>query len=118
MEELSEQVQELLGIQLSVFQIGLLERYEKELIEWNQHMNLTAIREPDQIRVKHFLDSLTCLKIMRDLNNAKVIDIGTGAGFPGLPLKIPIYYQLNQPKNSSHCKYSHSSHIFVIITHI
>jgi 16S rRNA (guanine527-N7)-methyltransferase len=88
MMELVQHTQEMLGIQLSSQQTDLLERYERELIDWNQRMNLTAIREPQQIRIKHFLDSLTCLCVMRDLGNASVIDIGTGAGFPGLPLKI------------------------------
>jgi len=88
MIELVQHTQEMVGIQLSSPQIELLERYERELIDWNQRMNLTAIREPQQIRIKHFLDSLTCLCVMRDLGNASVIDIGTGAGFPGLALKI------------------------------
>ena len=56
------------------------------LIEWNEKINLTAIIEPDDIILKHFVDSLTVLNEIPD--NAKVADIGTGAGFPGLPIKI------------------------------
>jgi 16S rRNA (guanine527-N7)-methyltransferase len=57
-------------------------------LKWNDKVNLTAIRSSDQIRIKHFLDSLTCIQVMRDAQPGKLIDIGTGAGFPGLPLKI------------------------------
>jgi 16S rRNA (guanine527-N7)-methyltransferase len=78
----------LLGIQLSSAQLNALERYEQELLLWNVHVNLTAIRSSEQIRVKHFLDSLTCLPVMREMSMEHVIDIGSGAGFPGLPLKI------------------------------
>ncbi len=65
-----------------------LEQYERILIEWNSRFNLTAIRNSQDIRVKHFLDSLTCVLVMRDTPVEHVIDIGSGAGFPGLPLKI------------------------------
>ena len=57
-------------------------------MDWNNRMNLTAIREPEGIRTKHFLDSYTCLLAFRDTPPTSLIDIGTGAGFPGLPLKI------------------------------
>ncbi len=76
-----------LDLNLSAAQIAALQRYETELIAWNQSYNLTAIQSTEQIRTKHFLDSLTCLLIM-DEPFGKVIDIGTGAGFPGLVLKI------------------------------
>ena len=56
------------------------------LIEWNEKINLTAITEPDDIILKHFIDSLTIAKYIE--NEQKVADIGTGAGFPGIPLKI------------------------------
>ena len=61
-------------------------KYMKLLIEWNEKVNLTAIVEPKEIILKHFVDSLTILNNIHD--NDKVIDIGTGAGFPGLPIAI------------------------------
>ena len=60
--------------------------YTKMLLEWNEKMNLTAITDPEQIRVKHYLDSLSCLPYIPE--GAKVADVGTGAGFPGVPVKI------------------------------
>ncbi|SMB87552.1 16S rRNA m(7)G-527 methyltransferase [Desulfonispora thiosulfatigenes DSM 11270] len=58
------------------------------LQEWNKKMNLTAIESDEEIMYKHFLDSLLCLKVWDKWENKKIIDIGTGAGFPGIPLKI------------------------------
>ena len=60
--------------------------YMNMLIEWNEKMNLTAIIEPNEIILKHFIDSITILNEIE--NNSKIIDVGTGAGFPGVPLGI------------------------------
>lgn len=62
--------------------------YLKMLIEWNKKMNLTAITDPREITIKHFLDSAVLIDAVKFNKNDKVIDIGTGAGFPGVPLKI------------------------------
>jgi 16S rRNA (guanine527-N7)-methyltransferase len=88
MQDMFRSTRSFLGIQLNSAQIAALECYERELLNWNEKFNLTAIHEPEKIRVKHFLDSLTCLLVMRETPMDRVIDIGTGAGFPGLPLKI------------------------------
>lgn len=88
MEKLAQDAAALLGIRLTPRQISSFERYEKELLEWNARFNLTAIRETEGIRAKHFLDSLTCTLAWRDTPPTSLIDIGTGAGFPGIPLKI------------------------------
>jgi 16S rRNA (guanine527-N7)-methyltransferase len=88
MTELSALVTQQLGIKLSVQQIDAFSLYEKELIEWNEKFNLTAIRDVEGIRVKHFLDSLTCLREMKATPPNRLVDIGTGAGFPGIPLKL------------------------------
>lgn len=88
MEKLAQDVNNLLGVRLSARQLTLFQRYEKELLDWNGRFNLTAIREPEAIRSKHFLDSLTCLLAWRDNPPASLIDVGSGAGFPGIPLKI------------------------------
>ena len=76
------------NLHLSDTQLAQFAHYQALLIEWNQRLNLTRIIEPDDIVLRHFLDSLTCATITGDLNNSSLIDVGTGAGFPGLPLKI------------------------------
>lgn len=63
-------------------------RYAELLVEWNEKMNLTAITEPEEIGTKHFLDSLLIFKNSEIPCNSKVIDVGTGAGFPGVVMKI------------------------------
>ena len=88
MKELASSAYEMYGIRISQSQLASLEYYEQQLIAWNARYNLTAIKDPDKIRVRHFLDSLSCLCVMRKSSMEKVIDIGTGAGFPGLPIKI------------------------------
>lgn len=60
--------------------------YMELLIEWNEKMNLTAITDPEEIILKHFIDSITILNEIP--NNSKIVDVGTGAGFPGIPLSI------------------------------
>ena len=78
-----------LGVRLSPEQLGLFQTYLLELRAWNRKTNLTAITDPEEIIVKHFLDSLACSKGLVDLSNdPELLDIGSGAGFPGLPLKI------------------------------
>ena len=75
-----------IDIEINNEKIEQLYKYMNLLIEWNEKVNLTAIIEPDDIILKHFVDSLTVCKEIK--GNIKVADIGTGAGFPGLPIKI------------------------------
>lgn len=77
-----------LGAPLTQYQIEQFAAYRSLLLTWNERINLTAIRQPEAIRIRHFLDSLSCIKVTGDLNGCSLIDVGTGAGFPGLPLKI------------------------------
>lgn len=88
MKNLADIVLQRMGIRLTQRQLHALAVYERELLDWNTRFNLTAIKNTEEIRTKHFLDSLTCLLAMRDTPCEKLIDIGTGAGFPGLALKI------------------------------
>lgn len=88
MNELANYVQKYIGLQLSRAQLNALSQYEATLLEWNDRFNLTTIHEPEKIRIKHFLDSLTCLLAMRNTSMDNVIDVGSGAGFPGIPIKI------------------------------
>jgi 16S rRNA (guanine527-N7)-methyltransferase len=88
MDKLVHDAQALFNVHITGRQVMALITYEKELIEWNQKFNLTAIRDSDSIRTKHFLDSLSCVLAWKASPPDHLIDVGTGAGFPGIPLKI------------------------------
>lgn len=78
----------LIGIDIDQEKLNQLNRYYELLVRWNQKINLTAITEKNQVYLKHFYDSLTLNKIIDLKNEKKLCDIGTGAGFPGVVLKI------------------------------
>ena len=82
------QCMEQLGISLNKTQTDQFLQYYKLLSEWNQKINLTAITEFDQVVLKHFTDSVSLCRAVVPQPGEKLIDIGTGAGFPGIPLKI------------------------------
>jgi 16S rRNA (guanine527-N7)-methyltransferase len=88
MEKLVQEAKTLFNIHLTGRQVTELIKYEKELLEWNQKFNLTAIRDAESTRTKHFLDSFSCVLAWRVSPPNQLIDVGTGAGFPGLPIKI------------------------------
>jgi 16S rRNA (guanine527-N7)-methyltransferase len=81
-----------LGIALTAAQLAAFDLYRRELQAWNQRVNLTAIDDDQGIQIRHFLDSLSCLLALREGykvgRELLLIDVGAGAGFPGLPLKI------------------------------
>lgn len=77
-----------LGLNLDAQQIDKLILYKNILLEWNEKVNLTAITNPDEIVIKHFLDSISINHYLNIKAESSLIDIGTGAGFPGIPLKI------------------------------
>lgn len=79
---------EEIHIQLNDHQLEQFIRYYKILVEWNKVMNLTGITEYEEVVIKHFVDSLSIANIMDMSRVRRVIDVGTGAGFPGIPLKI------------------------------
>lgn len=77
-----------LNISIEPKQIDEFRLYKDLLKEWNEKINITAIKEDSEIDIKHFLDSLTIFKTDKIKDNIKIIDIGTGGGFPGIPIKI------------------------------
>lgn len=88
MQRLVAHARSLFGIELTAEQQQAFAMLADELIAWNQRVNLTAITEPDQIVTRHFLDSLSVVRAVKFVPGSRVIDVGAGAGFPGLPLRI------------------------------
>lgn len=85
---LGEHAAALFGIALAPEQLALFDVYRRELAAWNAHTNLTAITDPDEVMVRHYLDSLSVARAAQPRAGARLIDVGSGAGFPGLPLLI------------------------------
>lgn len=77
-----------MGLELDEDKIGLLLTHKEMMLAWNEVMNLTAIEDEKDIIIKHFLDSLSVVPVIDRINPESLIDVGTGAGFPGIPLKI------------------------------
>ena len=88
MDALIQDARTLFNVHLLPRQVVALINYEKELLEWNAKFNLTAIRDVESIRTKHFLDSLSCVQAWKANPPYRLVDVGTGAGFPGIALKI------------------------------
>ena len=86
-QKLQEQAKAM-GIKVTAKQAESFQAYMELLLSWNEKINLTAITQPEEISEKHFIDSLTLLQAGTIKENAKLIDVGTGAGFPGIPLKL------------------------------
>jgi len=97
------------GVSLEDFQIKLFGLYLQELLEWNKTFNLTGIRDPEDIVIKHFVDSLTPLPYLEP--SGRLLDIGPGAGFPSIPLKIAASELQVQLVEASRKKISFLKHI-------
>jgi 16S rRNA (guanine527-N7)-methyltransferase len=87
-DHLARHSRDLLGLELSSDMQRAFSIYADELLAWNKRVNLTAITDPEAIEMRHFLDSLSVMLAAPLAANQRVIDVGTGAGFPGLPLRL------------------------------
>lgn len=87
-QELRAQAESLLDLELTAEQLERFSIFTRLMLEWNQRMNLTGISDPSEIAVKHFLDSLTLTQVIPRFDGLRLIDVGTGAGFPGLVMAI------------------------------
>ncbi len=87
-KDILKETAEKSDIKLSEKEIDNFNTYYEMLVQWNEKMNLTALTQPDDVALKHFCDSLLLLKYADIPKNSSLIDVGTGAGFPSLPIKI------------------------------
>ena len=87
-QEYLKDAAEQFGVVLTEKMLRQFDLYFQLLVEWNEKINLTAITEPREVAIKHMIDSLSCWDDRYFPPGAAVIDVGTGAGFPGIPLKI------------------------------
>jgi 16S rRNA (guanine527-N7)-methyltransferase len=92
LDQLAQCSQELLGLELGPEVLRAFSFYADELLTWNEKINLTAITAPEAIEMRHFLDSLSVLLSVSLGAGQRVIDVGTGAGFPGVPLRLVCPY--------------------------
>lgn len=88
LKDLLREKAEMFHVKLDEIALDRFDKYGKLLVEWNEKINLTAITDPEGVTIKHFLDSLTIFSYVDIPLGAKVIDVGTGAGFPGLAMLI------------------------------
>jgi 16S rRNA (guanine527-N7)-methyltransferase len=88
MNLLQQEAEQIFDLTLTDEQVNAYTLYARELAVWNERFSLTSIRDPTEVRQKHFLDSLSCVLALRGRPLGRVVDVGTGAGFPGLPLKV------------------------------
>lgn len=86
--ELLQSEAKKIGVDLGEYGADRFDSYAERLVRWNEHVNLTAITEPDDIVIKHFIDCLYIMKYVAFKKDEKLVDVGTGAGFPGMPLLI------------------------------
>lgn len=85
-----QEIARKLGVELSTTQLHLFELYTRELLEWNKRLNLTSITDPEQIVIRHYIDSMSVsLALPGGIDfRGSVVDVGSGGGFPGLPLAL------------------------------
>ena len=88
MDELAVLAKMHLDVEINARQMEQFSQYRDLLLHWNQKTNLTAIKDESEMVIKHFFDSFTCLKAINSPSTFSLVDVGTGAGFPGIPLKI------------------------------
>lgn len=88
LKDLLKEKAEMFHVKLDEKALERFDDYGKLLVEWNEKINLTAITDPEGVTIKHFLDSITIFSYVDIPEGAKVIDVGTGAGFPGLAMLI------------------------------
>ncbi|RJQ42614.1 MAG: 16S rRNA (guanine(527)-N(7))-methyltransferase RsmG [Anaerolineaceae bacterium] len=110
MQSLQDYYNILTGSTLSVSALEAFEKFQAELLLWNEQFNLTAIRSAEEIERKHFMDALSLLPTLEKYHIQNLIDIGTGAGFPGIPLKIvnpslPLVLVESVEKKAAFCRH-------------